>query len=64
MAIHVLIQPDGVHTVTIAGNTRVEEDRCILAWPLIRDRLKAIDRLLVRATRDPVERNSRERGRR
>ncbi len=59
MPIHIAIQPTGVQTVTIEGESKDEQDASVLAWLLVSDRIAAIDRLLVKTTREPVERKAR-----
>ncbi len=59
MPIHVAIQPTGVQTVTIVGASKDKQDASVLAWLLVSDPIAAIDRVLLKATREPVERKAR-----
>ncbi len=41
--IMVSISPEGVEEILLAGQSDKEEDACLAIWPIVRNRLKALD---------------------
>ncbi len=61
MAIHLVIQPDGVSLVTIEPGSDSEELDDFLTWAIIRDHVRAMDKALVHELRDTLELHLAER---